>query len=143
MKLRTMPLAVEVLFVVGASLATVGTSRAQDVAKGQSTFNQCLACHALDHAVVGPPLGGVIGRPAGSVAGYSYSPLMKAAGQAGLVWTEQAVIDYLPNPTGYLKAFLAGKNKTVTGAGKMVYVLVNEDQRKNVVAYLATTTAKK
>ena len=81
----------------------------------------------------------MVGRPAGSVAGYSYSPLIRAAGQAGLVWSEQAVIDYLPNPTGYLKAFLAGKNKTVTGSGKMVFVLANEDQRKNVVAYLATT----
>ncbi len=134
MKLRTM-----VLLAAGASLAAIGTTRAQDAAKGQSTFNQCLACHALDHAVVGPPLAGVIGRPAGSVAGYSYSPLMRAAGQAGLVWTAQAVIDYLPNPTGYLRTFLTGKDKTVTGAGKMAYVLVNEDQRKNVVAYLATT----
>ena len=101
-------------------------------------FNQCLACHALDHAVVGPPLAGVIGRAAGSVPGYSYSPLMRAAGEGGLVWSEQALNDYLPNPTKYLKTFLTGKNKTATGVGKMFYMLANEDQRKNVVAYLAT-----
>ncbi len=122
----------------------VGAAHAQDAAhgdatKGKSVFNQCMACHALDHAVVGPPLGGVIGRPAGSVAGYSYSPLMKAAGEAGLVWNEQDVIDYLPNPTLYLKNYIAAKSKTATGSSKMVYMLANETQRKNVVAYLETT----
>ena len=127
------------LLAAGTLSATIAAAQAQDATKGKAVFNQCLACHALDHAVVGPPLAGVIGRAAGSVPGYSYSPMMKAAGEAGLVWSEQAMIDYLPNPTGYLKAFLAGKNKPVTGSGKMVYMLANEDQRKNVVAYLATT----
>ncbi len=127
------------LAAAGILLASLGATHAQDVAGGKSVFNQCLACHALDHAVVGPPLAGVVGRPAGAVAGYSYSPMMRAAGEAGLVWSEQAVIDYLPNPTKYLKTFLASKNKTVTGSGKMFYMLANEDQRKNVVAYLATT----
>ena len=126
------------LLVAWALPATFGAAQAQDVGKGKSAFNNCLACHALDHALVGPPLAGVVGRAAGSVPGYSYSPLMKGAGEAGLVWSEQAVIDYLANPTGYLKAFIAGKNKVTTGSGKMVYVLANEDQRKNVVAYLAT-----
>ena len=134
MKFRTMA-----LLVAETLSATIGAAQAQDAAKGKAVFNQCLACHALDHAVVGPPLAGVIGRAAGSVPGYSYSPMMKAAGEAGLVWSEQAMIDYLPNPTGYLKAFLAGKNKPMTGSGKMVYMLTSEDQRKNVVAYLATT----
>ena len=127
------------LLAAGTLSATIAAAQAQDAAKGKAVFNQCLACHALDHAVVGPPLAGVVGRAAGSVPGYSYSPMMKAAGEAGLVWSEQAMIDYLPNPTGYLRAFLAGKNKTMTGSGKMVYMLANEDQRKNVVAYLATT----
>ena len=119
--------------------ATGGVSHAQDATKGKSVFNQCMACHALDHAVVGPPLGGVVGRPAGSVTGYSYSPLMKAAGEAGLVWTKDEIVDYLKNPTQYLKAYVTGKGKTATGSSKMVYMLANEDQRKNVVAYLETT----
>ena len=126
------------LLAAGALLAGSCTAQAQDAAKGKGVFNQCLACHALDHAVVGPPLAGLIGRAAGSVPGYSYSPMMKAAGEAGLVWSEQAVVDYLPNPSGYLRSFLAGKGKPATGAGKMAYMLANEDQRENVVAYLAT-----
>jgi cytochrome c len=118
-------------------LATAGAASAQDANKGKSVFNQCKACHALDRAVVGPPLKAVVGRKAGSVEGYSYSPLMKAAGDAGLVWSEAELVNYLKNPTDYLKQYVASKGKTASGSSKMVFMLANEDQRKNVVAYLA------
>ena len=128
------------LIATGLTLASSGLARADgDATKGKSVFNQCMACHALDHAVVGPPLGGVIGRPAGSVSGYSYSELMKAAGAAGLVWSDAEIVDYLKNPTTYLTDYVKGKGKTATGSSKMVYMLANETQRKNVVAYLDTT----
>ena len=120
----------------GVLVAAVGGASAQDAAKGKSTFNQCKSCHALDHALVGPPLGGVVGRKAGSVAGYSYSDLMKAAGEAGLTWDEASLVDYLKGPTDYLKKYVAEKGKTASGSSKMSYQLANEDQRKNVVAYL-------
>lgn len=122
----------------GFLLAAGNVASAQDAAKGKSTFNQCMACHALDHAVVGPQLGGVIGRKAGSVAGFAYSKLMKEAGDAGLTWNEAEIVDYLKNPTTYLKTFVTGKGKTADGSSKMVFMLSSEDQRKNVVAYLAT-----
>jgi cytochrome c len=124
--------ATSVMVVVG------GSALAQDAAKGKSVFNQCMACHALDHAVVGPPLGGVIGRKAGTVAGFSYSPLMKAAGDAGLVWSSAELVDYLKNPTQYLQAYVKGKGKDATGSSKMVFMLGSETQRKNVAAYLET-----
>ena len=122
------------LLVFGA-LAAADAS-AQDATKGKSVFNQCKACHALDQALVGPPLAGVVGRKAGSVAGYAYSDLMKAAGDAGLVWNEASLVDYLQGPTVYLKKFVADKGKMATGSSKMYFNLANEDQRKNVVAYL-------
>ena len=73
------------LLATGFTLAAVGSGAAQDATKGQSVFNQCKACHMLDKALIGPPLKGVVGRKAGSVDGYAYSTLMKAAGDAGLV----------------------------------------------------------
>jgi cytochrome c len=126
------------LLATSVIVATSGLASAQDAAKGKSVFNQCMACHALDHAVVGPPLGGVIGRKAGSVAGFSYSPLMKAAGDAGLVWSSAELVDYLKNPTSYLQAYVKGKGKEASGSSKMVFMLANENQRKNVAAYLET-----
>ena len=129
--------AIGAAFVVsGFLVATVGSASAQDATKGKSTFNQCKACHALDHALVGPPLGGVVGRKAGSVAGYSYSELMKAAGEAGLTWDEASLVDYLKGPTDYLKKYVTEKGKSATGSSKMAFQLSSEDQRKNVVAYL-------
>jgi cytochrome c len=70
---------------------------------------------------------------------------MKDAGAAGLVWNEQEIVDYLVNPSNYLKKFLTDKGQAAkaTGASKMVYMLANEDQRKNVVAYVATFSTKK
>lgn len=124
-------------FTAGVALAWGGAASAQDAAKGEATFKQCGACHALDHVVVGPPLGGVVGRKAGSVDGFNYSPLMKAAGEAGLVWTDAALVDYLKNPSAYLRDYLKSKGKEGTGSSMMFYMLADEAKRKDVVAYLA------
>ena len=120
------------------SVAAAGSGAAQDATKGQSVFNQCKACHMLEKALIGPPLKGVIGRKAGSVPGFSYSPLMKAASDAGLTWSEAEITDYLKNPTTYLKNYVTSHNATATGSSKMAFMLANDDQRKNVVSYLAT-----
>ena len=46
-----------------------------DPAAGEAAYARCRACHMLteDGTSVGPTLYGVVGRPAGSVAGYNYS----------------------------------------------------------------------
>ena len=136
------------MVATGLVLAMGGSAFAQDAAKGKSTFNQCMACHRIGpdaKALVGPPLTDVIGRKAGTFAGFAYSNLMKDAGEAGLVWNEQEISDYLVNPSNYLKKYLTdhGKADKATGSSKMVYMLANEDQRKNVVAYVATFSTKK
>lgn len=130
-----------VLLAAGFAVAATGAASAQDAAKGKMVFNQCMACHALDHAVVGPPLAGVVGRKAGSVPGYDYSKLMKEAGDAGLVWNQAELVDYLKGPTPYLQGYLKSKGKTATGQSKMIFALSSEQQRKNVVAYLAEQKA--
>ena len=131
----------------GLVLATGGAAFAQDATKGKQTFNQCMACHRIGpdaKALVGPPLTDVVGRKAGSYAGFSYSNLMKSAGEAGLVWSNDEIMAYLVNPTSYLKKYLTdhGKADQATGSSKMVYMLANEDQRKNVIAYVDTFSKK-
>ena len=132
----------------GLVLAMGGLACAQDAAKGKSTFNQCMACHRIGpdaKALVGPPLTDVIGRKAGTYAGFAYSSLMKDAGDAGLVWSDAEILNYLVNPSAYLKKYLTdhGKADKATGSSKMVYMLANEDQRKNVIAYVETFSSKK
>ncbi len=125
------------LAAAGIALAACGSATAQDVDKGKSFFNQCSACHQFQNNAVGPKLHGIIGRKAGSVADFSYSPLMKAAGEAGLTWTEAALTDYLKNPTEYLKSYVKEKGKNANGQSIMLFNVSSETNRKDVTAYLA------
>jgi cytochrome c len=58
-------------------------------AAGQKLFDDhCAICHTLKRGqpfLFGPNLNGVVGRQAGSVAGFPYSDALK---KSGLVWTE-------------------------------------------------------
>lgn len=66
---------IAVLVLAGA---TANPSYAQDAEHGKIIFKACAACHATDQAVrVGPGLGGIIGRKAGTVPGFRYSDAMK------------------------------------------------------------------
>lgn len=124
-----------------ALVATTNTAQAQDAAKGETVFNKCKVCHRIGDGArnnVGPVLNGVIGREAGTVEGFSYSPLNKAAGANGLKWDENLILAYLEDPNAFLKKFLTDKGKAdlATGQTKMVFKLPNEQERKDVIAYL-------
>jgi cytochrome c len=96
-------------------------------------FRKCKACHVADEAKnkVGPSLQNVIGRTAGTVEGFKYSPAMKAAGEGGLTWTEENIDKYIADPKGFV-----AKNK-------MAFVgLKKEDDRADVIAYLKTFSAE-
>lgn len=112
-----------------------------DPEKGEKVFNKCKACHMVGENAknrVGPVLNGLIGRPAGSVEGYRYSKLNSDAGENGLVWTEERLLAYLPDPTKFLIAFLedAGKPELAKGRSKMAYKLRKPQEAEDVIAYL-------
>lgn len=99
-----------------------------DPAAGEKIFLQCKACHVLEEGVnrVGPSLHGIIGRPAGQVPGYNYSPANK---NSGLTWTEEQLFTYLEAP-----------QKTIPGT-KMAFAGLKQPQdRANVIAYLKTAS---
>lgn len=125
-----------------ASSALASPSLAQGNAEdGEAVFRKCATCHKVGPEAKnanGPVLNGVIGRPAGTAPEYGYSELNKAAGAAGLVWTEEAIFEYLADPSPFLKKFLTDKGKPdlAQGATKMVFKLPDETDRKDVIAYL-------
>ncbi|QJE74590.1 c-type cytochrome [Aerophototrophica crusticola] len=133
--------------LAGALSLSAGSALAQgaggDAAKGEAVFKKCQACHRVGpdaKNLVGPVLNGVVGRKAGTAEGYKYSDINHAASEAGLIWTEDALFDYLADPSGYLKKYLTEKGAAdkATGNSKMVYKLANEQERKDVIAFLAT-----
>ncbi len=103
---------------------------AQDVAAGKSSFNKCLACHAVGEGAknkVGPELNGLNGRKSGSVAGYSYSEANK---NSGLTWDEATFKDYIKDP----KAKIPGTKMAFAGIKK-------ESEINDLWAFLAQYAA--
>ena len=144
-----MPVKPTVLALVAASLVIpAGAAFAQDATKGEQVFKQCMTCHRIGpdaKNLVGPALTGVIGRQSGTAPGFAYSALNKAAGENGLVWSDDLIMQYLPDPNAFLKKFLTDKGKAdlATGSTKMAFKLADEQQRKDVIAYLNKFSDKK
>jgi cytochrome c oxidase assembly protein Cox11 len=93
-------------------------------AAGRELFaTVCGACHSLDRNKVGPALGGLVGREAGSAAGYPYSA---ALAHAHIVW-DAATLD----------AWLANPGKFIPGA-TMPMAVPDAVRRHDIIAYLET-----
>src|SRR4051812_34523956 len=85
------------LTVVGSLFAVTG-AQAQDAAAGKSSFNKCLACHAIGENAknkVGPELNGLDGRKSGTVEGYNYSEANK---NSGITWSKDVFLEYIKDP---------------------------------------------
>jgi cytochrome c len=98
-----------------------------DATAGATVFKKCAVCHVAetDQNKVGPSLNGLFGRTAGTHPNFAYSPAMKAAGTAGLVWDEATLRDYLHDP------------KLKVKGTKMTFVGVKDDTDiTNLIAYL-------
>lgn len=103
---------------------------AGDPEKGANVFKKCKACHALGEGAknkVGPHLNNIFDGAAGAVEGYKYSKALSAQADAGLVWDETALSEFLTKP----KAYLPGTKMSFSGLKK-------ESDRENLIAYLAT-----
>jgi cytochrome c len=121
----------------GAALVSGGAAAvAQD---GEALFKRCMACHSLDEGKnkVGPSLYGVVDRAAGSADGYRYSGLNEMAGKLGLVWTKENIVAYLPDPQGFLEAYITENGGEPKGRTKMSYRLRNADDAAAVTDYIA------
>ena len=116
-------------FVLLASMLMAwGTNRAfaqtGDTAAGQRLFQQrCGACHQITTSRngVGPNLQGVIGREAGSVEGFNYSPALK---DSGITWNADTLETWLSNPTAMVRGT------------RMTQRFSNADERHAIIEFL-------
>ena len=104
--------------------AFAGPARAQDVEAGKQAFAACAPCHAPDQNGVGPKIGGVLNRPAGSVEGFRYSRAMK---NSKIVWDEKSLDAYLTEP-----------QKLVPGNLMPFSGIADTKKRGDLIAYLGT-----
>ena len=111
---------------VVASSAIASTALAQDVDAGKTSFNKCMACHAIGEGAknkVGPEQNGLDGRKAGTVEGYSYSDANK---NSGITWNKEQFLDYIKDP----RAKIPGTKMIFAG-------IKNETEAANLWAFLA------
>jgi len=128
------------LLVVAASLAAtalpVAASRAQSgsaavappAMDGARLYQiKCGSCHSIAASKTGPAHKGVFGRKAASLAGYNYSPALRAA---NLTWDAKT-----------LDLWLQGPQKLVKGS-KMYLAVQDPAQRKEIIEFLRSDAAQ-
>ena len=113
-------------------LAGCGRERPVDrVEAGRKVFARCANCHQVGPSarnVFGPELNGIIGRRAGGLPGYAYSPAMQ---QAGFTWDEAK-----------LAAFLRDPGQVVPGNAMRFWGLGDDEQIADLIAYLRAQPAR-
>ncbi len=111
-------------WLIAASLApALASAQVGDAIRGKQLYeSRCIACHSIDANRVGPAHQGVVGRKAGSVADYDYSPAVKAS---SIVWTSVTLDRWLKDP-----------EMTIPGQ-KMGYSVPDAQDRADLIAWLA------
>jgi cytochrome c len=111
-----------VIALVSLSRGIAGT----DPRTGKDLFGRrCSGCHATDSNRVGPPLRGVLGRKAGTVAGFPYSEALRSS---GIIWTADLLNEWLQDP------------EALVMDNDMEFRVPNPDERAALIAYLRTLT---
>jgi len=106
---------------------TLAAFAAPDPARGEQLYARCAACHALSFDRVGPRHCGLLGRRAGSIAEFDYSPAMK---RAGIVWNEKTLNQFLTKPL----AMVPGTSMTYDG-------ISDATERQDLIAYLKSANS--
>jgi cytochrome c len=113
------------LLVLAALLLAAAGAHAQDAAAGGMAFLQCADCHGPGTGDgVGPGLKGVVGRRAGSKAGFAYSP---ALAKSAVVWNDTSLDNFLADPA-----------KAQPGTSMAFPGVADPKERADLIAYLKT-----
>ncbi|MCP8893196.1 c-type cytochrome [Sphingomonas faeni] len=95
-------------------------------ASGDKVFGQqCGACHSVKPGErrIGPSLAAVVGRKAGTAAGFPYSPALKAS---GITWNKATLDSWLT------------KSQAAVPGTRMSYAQADPAKRKAIIDYLTT-----
>ena len=109
---------------------TPHAANAADAERGAKVYLKCKSCHMIGADAelrVGPPLNGIVDRPAAGFDGMKYSAAMTEAAAAGLVWDRESLHAFLTKP----KKFIPGTRMSFAGLRK-------EKDRDDLIAYLLT-----
>lgn len=95
------------------------------IAQGKAAFANCVACHTLEKGAAngaGPNLFGIVGKTAGSVAGFDYSDALMAS---GITWTAAELDSYIADPAA-----------KIPGTTMVAGAIADKAKRQAVIAYI-------
>lgn len=110
---------------VAGVLITAGGAPVLAQVPAPPSWARCSTCHTSDAGKpsgIGPNLAGIVGRKAGSLPKYGYSPAMKSS---GITWTRDK-----------LDAFIARPQAVVPGTKMVVPGLADAKARAELMQYL-------
>lgn len=100
-----------------AATAVSSAALAQDAVNGEKLFLRCVACHSIGDGATdraGPHLNNIVGARIGAHSpDFPYSDALRAAGEAGNVWTEERLAAWIKNP----RATFPGNRMIFPGLG--------------------------
>lgn len=122
---RLCRMAAGVILVAGLPLAAMAGDVC-DLQNGAVVFKKCAACHSMEAGkhMTGPSLHAVVGRQAGTIDGFRFSPRLKSL---GVNWTPEILSEFLANPMKYAK----GSRMAFSG-------LKDPAEVRDVICYLDT-----
>ncbi len=131
---KVLPASLIVAAILAATILPSAYGEAQTIAPvsapndGAKLYQaKCGSCHSIATNKIGPAHKGVFGRRAAMVAGYNYSPALRAA---QITWDAKT-----------LDQWLQGPQKLVRGS-KMYLVVQDPAQRAAIIAYLQSDGAR-
>ena len=88
------------IIIILSVLMLISVAHADAKVSGEKVFKRCVACHSFTKTKIGPPLGNIFGKKAGSVEGFKYSKAMK---NSDIVWNDCSLDSFLKKPRKYIK----------------------------------------
>ena len=116
------------ILIILSVLLSISVAHADNKVSGEKVFKRCVSCHSFTKTKIGPPLGKIFDKKAGSVIGFKYSKPMKSS---DIIWNDCTLDKFLKKPRKHIK-----------GTKMMFSGLKKKSHREAVIKYLKENQIK-
>ena len=116
------------IIIILSVLMLTSVAHADNKVSGEKVFKRCVACHSFTKTKIGPPLGNIFDKKAGSVIGFKYSKPMK---NSDIIWNDCTLDKFLKKPRKHIK-----------GTKMMFSGIKKKSHREALIKYLKENQVK-